>query len=343
MRARSSRPLSHATPLRVLALFAWLVLVCVPVVVHARARSPLRRTRMRRPNTLPGRSPLSGCCHGQGAGHSHGSVRGLCGVPDGRGPAGDAIHGAGTVRGAALADPCNTPGRRSPAFRHCDPLAPESLRFVPCAYPRHRRVRASRPWPGPCIRGDSAIMSFTPWGPHRADLSRRRFVQGLALGGAAAGLGLAAGLQTPRASPARPAVCPRCAARRFSLEIGSMPVNFTGRRAWRPPSTAACPARCCAGARATPSPCTCTTRLPVPTSIHWHGILLPTHMDGVPGLSFPGIAPGETFTYRFRVRQSGTYWYHSHSGFQEQTGALRPAGRRSRRTASRCGSTATTW
>ncbi len=56
------------------------------------------------------------------------------------------------------------------------------------------------------------------------------------------------------------------------------------------------------------------------TSVHWHGILLPNQMDGVPGVNFPGIAPGETFTYRFPVRQAGTYWYHSHSGFQEQIG-----------------------
>ncbi|QNN20889.1 copper resistance system multicopper oxidase [Planctomycetales bacterium ZRK34] len=56
------------------------------------------------------------------------------------------------------------------------------------------------------------------------------------------------------------------------------------------------------------------------TSIHWHGILLPFTMDGVPGISFRGIAPGETFTYRYPVRQSGTYWYHSHSGLQEQLG-----------------------
>jgi CopA family copper-resistance protein len=63
-----------------------------------------------------------------------------------------------------------------------------------------------------------------------------------------------------------------------------------------------------------------TNHLNVPTSIHWHGIRTPSEMDGVPGLSFPGIAPGATFTYRFPVRQSGTYWYHSHSRFQEQTG-----------------------
>lgn len=55
-------------------------------------------------------------------------------------------------------------------------------------------------------------------------------------------------------------------------------------------------------------------------SIHWHGILLPANMDGVPGLSFNGIAPGETYVYRFNVKQGGTYWYHSHSAFQEQLG-----------------------
>ena len=56
------------------------------------------------------------------------------------------------------------------------------------------------------------------------------------------------------------------------------------------------------------------------TSIHWHGLLVPMDMDGVPGVSFPGIRPGGTFTYRYKVRQYGTYWYHSHSGFQEQLG-----------------------
>ncbi|MFW5810213.1 MAG: copper resistance system multicopper oxidase [Thermodesulfobacteriota bacterium] len=61
-------------------------------------------------------------------------------------------------------------------------------------------------------------------------------------------------------------------------------------------------------------------RLPESTSIHWHGILLPFTMDGVPGISFPGIPAGETFTYRFPVRQNGTYWYHSHTGLQEQLG-----------------------
>lgn len=60
------------------------------------------------------------------------------------------------------------------------------------------------------------------------------------------------------------------------------------------------------------------------TSIHWHGLLLPFHMDGVPGISFPGIRPRATFTYEFPVKQAGTYWYHSHSGLQEQLGHYGP-------------------
>lgn len=64
--------------------------------------------------------------------------------------------------------------------------------------------------------------------------------------------------------------------------------------------------------------------LPDTSSIHWHGLLVPPTMDGVPGLSFAGIASGTTFEYKFKLRQSGTYWYHSHSGFQEQTGVYGP-------------------
>ena len=65
-------------------------------------------------------------------------------------------------------------------------------------------------------------------------------------------------------------------------------------------------------------------RLKEETSIHWHGILVPSRMDGVPMVNFAGIKPGETFTYRFKVRQAGTYWYHSHSGGQEQEGMYAP-------------------
>ena len=64
-----------------------------------------------------------------------------------------------------------------------------------------------------------------------------------------------------------------------------------------------------------------TNNLDESTSIHWHGLILPFQMDGVPKISYPGIAPGETFTYKFPIIQSGTYWFHSHSGFQEPDGA----------------------
>jgi CopA family copper-resistance protein len=67
-----------------------------------------------------------------------------------------------------------------------------------------------------------------------------------------------------------------------------------------------------------------TNNLPEDTSIHWHGLLVPFHMDGVPGISFPGIKPGQTFAYEFPIRQAGTYWYHSHSGLQEQQGHYGP-------------------
>lgn len=67
-----------------------------------------------------------------------------------------------------------------------------------------------------------------------------------------------------------------------------------------------------------------TNNLEEDSSIHWHGLLLPFQYDGVPGVSFPGIKPGETFTYEFPVRQNGTYWWHSHSGLQEQAGHYGP-------------------
>jgi CopA family copper-resistance protein len=67
-----------------------------------------------------------------------------------------------------------------------------------------------------------------------------------------------------------------------------------------------------------------TNKLQEDTSVHWHGLLVPFQMDGVPGVTFPGIKPGKTFRYQFPVRQNGTYWYHSHSGLQEQLGHYGP-------------------
>jgi CopA family copper-resistance protein len=155
------------------------------------------------------------------------------------------------------------------------------------------------------------------------DVSRRRFVQGVALGGAAISLGL---LGDQRAFAASAATVPGGSAppvlsgTEFALEIGQVPVNFTGARRLAHAVNGHAPGPLLRWREGTEVSLQVTNRLATPTSIHWHGILLPSAMDGVPGLSFPGIAPGETFTYRFPVRQSGTYWYHSHTRFQEQTG-----------------------
>lgn len=144
--------------------------------------------------------------------------------------------------------------------------------------------------------------------------SRRRFVQGLAGGGALAALG------GWRAALAQPAPAAELRGTEFHLEIGETPVNFTGAARVATTVNGQVPAPLLRWREGDAVTLHVTNRLREQTSIHWHGILLPTEMDGVPGLSFPGIDPGQTFTYRFDVRQSGTYWYHSHSGFQEQTG-----------------------
>lgn len=148
--------------------------------------------------------------------------------------------------------------------------------------------------------------------------TRRRFVQGLAAGGALAALGGWRAAQA--ATPATPAGPAELRGTEFHLEIGETPVNYTGAARIATTVNGQVPAPLLRWREGDTVTLHVTNRLREQTSIHWHGILLPTDMDGVPGLSFAGIDPGQTFAYRFDVRQSGTYWYHSHSGFQEQTG-----------------------
>ena len=158
--------------------------------------------------------------------------------------------------------------------------------------------------------------------PRPADLSRRRFVQGMALGGAVAGLGLLRSSNVwVLTSPGQAAVL---SGTDFALDIAETPVNYTGATCLATTVNGGIPGPILRWKEGTTVNLRVTNRLRVPTSIHWHGIILPFQMDGVPGLSFDGIAPGETFLYRFQVRQSGTYWYHSHSGYQEQTGLYGP-------------------
>jgi FtsP/CotA-like multicopper oxidase with cupredoxin domain len=146
-------------------------------------------------------------------------------------------------------------------------------------------------------------------------LNRRSFVQGLA--GGALLQGASPGLFG--ATPLRELQGPN-----FDLTIDTLPVNYTGTSRHAVVVNGQLPAPLLRMRQGDEVTIRVTNRLRETTSIHWHGFILPADMDGVPGLSFHGIPPGSTFTYRFKVNQAGTYWYHSHSRFQEQVGLYGP-------------------
>ena len=157
----------------------------------------------------------------------------------------------------------------------------------------------------------------TPSAPGVPSLPRRHFVQGLAFAGLAGGTGL---FRSP--ALASPAGSPQVlTGTDFDLAIGASDVNITGRARRAITVNGSLPAPILRWREGDTVALRVANRLAdAPTSIHWHGILLPANMDGVPGMSFDGIAPGESWLYRFHLRQSGTYWYHSHSMLQEQAG-----------------------
>jgi CopA family copper-resistance protein len=152
------------------------------------------------------------------------------------------------------------------------------------------------------------------------DHGRRRFVLGATAGGVLSALGR---LQ-PASAAAEGRGLTHLKGTDFSLSIGQFPVRITDRERLAIGINGSLPAPVLHWQEGDTVTLRVTNELAEPTSIHWHGIILPAGMDGVPGLSFPGIAPGETFTYQFPVNQSGSYWYHSHSGFQEQLGLYGP-------------------
>ena len=153
---------------------------------------------------------------------------------------------------------------------------------------------------------------------------RRQFLQGLATGGVLLGLSPWLKPAWAAASPAGTGTANVLSGTEFDLTIAESPVNFTGKPRMATTINGSIPAPTLRWLEGETVTLRVTNRLSEETSIHWHGILLPFQMDGVPGISFKGIAPGETFTYRFKVAQTGTpggtYWYHSHSALQEQRG-----------------------
>ncbi len=153
------------------------------------------------------------------------------------------------------------------------------------------------------------------------NISRRRFVMGVTGATLLAGLGfkpklLAAAVHQAQTGQAT------LSGKVFDLTIGEQRVNFTGTSAIATTVNGSLPAPTLRFKEGDTVTLRVTNNLKETSSIHWHGLILPSAMDGVPGIAtdFNGIAPGETFVYQFKLVQSGTYWYHSHSAFMEQTG-----------------------
>ncbi|WP_336315959.1 copper resistance system multicopper oxidase [Stutzerimonas stutzeri] len=147
--------------------------------------------------------------------------------------------------------------------------------------------------------------------------TRRTFVKGLAAAGILGGMGM---WRTPVwavTSPGQPNVL---SGNDFDLFIGETPVNITGAARTAMTINGSLPGPILRWREGETVTLRVRNRLNEDTSIHWHGIILPANMDGVPGLSFHGIAPDGMYEYKFKVNQNGTYWYHSHSGLQEQVG-----------------------
>jgi FtsP/CotA-like multicopper oxidase with cupredoxin domain len=154
--------------------------------------------------------------------------------------------------------------------------------------------------------------------PFACATTRRRFVQGLAAGGVLAG----AGAWWPRRAAQAASVADVSTLRGpvIDLTVAAHQVNVTGAIRTATLANGTLPGPILRWREGDDVTLLVRNALRVDTAIHWHGVLTPSNMDGVPGMSFHGIAPDETYTYRFHARQSGTYWYHAHADFQEQTG-----------------------
>src|ERR1700692_1282720 len=150
-------------------------------------------------------------------------------------------------------------------------------------------------------------------------VTRRPFVQGVAAVGIAAAVEGRFNQADAEVIDHSPSVL---TGNHFDLTIEPHHVDFTGRRTKAIKINGSLPGPTLKWREGETVTVAVTNHLPAMTSIHWHGVRVPAAMDGVPGLSFAGLAPGQRFVYRIPVVQNGTYWYHSHSGSQEQIGLI---------------------
>lgn len=155
---------------------------------------------------------------------------------------------------------------------------------------------------------------------HSPQLSRRNFVLGATSTLALSGLPFSQRLSA--STPSAKVPVQELRGNTFNLQVGYQTLNYTGKPTIATTVNGSLPAPVLRWKEGERVKIRVTNHLREDTSIHWHGIILPSTMDGSPGFDFDGIKPGETFEYEFDVKQNGTYWYHSHSGFQEQTGLL---------------------
>ncbi|WP_444924124.1 copper resistance system multicopper oxidase [Microbulbifer sp. DLAB2-AF] len=151
--------------------------------------------------------------------------------------------------------------------------------------------------------------------PRCGSVSRRTFVTGISAGMALLGL---PGSPTPARARVPPPTT--LTGENFSLQVDQRTVNLTGQPRNAISVNGSIPGPILHWHEGQTVTLNVLNQLDKNTSIHWYGIRVPNPMNGVPGLNFSGIRPGENFRYRFKVTQSGTYWYHSHSGFQRQQG-----------------------
>ena len=155
-------------------------------------------------------------------------------------------------------------------------------------------------------------------------LPRRQFLRAAALGGAGAGLAGAMPAWAQTLSPGLARPLPTVSGTDIALTIGKVAVRVDGKVSRAVGVNGTVPAPLVRLKEGQKIRLRVTNTLDEDSSIHWHGLLVPFAMDGVPGISFPGILPRSTFDYEFEVAQSGTYWYHSHSAYQEEDGLYGP-------------------